>query len=180
MHHLRYALFATLALLAILALAACSRSPSATDWHTGDSLVIRVKEMRRVEEVRYTDTDGKHYIIRPGQDDRQLAVGRLEVRTKEANVVYFSINKDALRLRDTKYLDYKAIDPFQQRQEVDGSGVAENTLLPFIWGDVEMPATCGEQRLYCELVGWVLFDVPRDIGFYQMIWDAADTIYMNF
>ena len=60
------------------------------------------------------------------------------------------------------------------------TGPGEDTIIPFIWDDVELPMTCGEPEMSCELTGWMLFEVPRDIKFYQLIWDAADTIYMRF
>ena len=134
--------------------------------------------MRRVEEVRYS-LGGKHYLIRPSQGDHILAAAHLEIRNKEANLVYFSANKDSARLRDDKYLDYQPIDPLQEREEVAETDPKEDAILPFIWGDVSLPRQCGGLP-YCELKGWMLFEVPRGIKFHQLIWEAADTIYMPF
>lgn len=180
---MRYRLFlavAALAGMAILALPACSGSSSGTDWFFGDSLAIRVKEMRLAEEVRYTDEEGKHYLIRPSQEGRSLAAARLEIRNREANLVYLSVTKDSVRLRDDKYLDYLSIDPLQERRETAETGPRENTLIPFIWGQVELPPKCGEPQMPCELTGWMLFEVPSNIKFYQLIWEATDTIYLRF
>lgn len=180
---MRYRLFwtlATLAGMAILALSACNATSSGTDWFFGDSLAMRVKEIRLVEEVRYMSEEGKHYLIRPSQEGRTLAAARLEIRNREANLVYLSVTKDSVRLRDDKYLDYRSIDPLQERQETAETGPRENTLIPFIWGQVELPPKCGEPQMPCELTGWMLFEVPRGIKFYQLIWEATDTIYLSF
>ena len=175
----RLSLFATIiAGLVTLTLTACGATPNATDWVFGESLMIRVKEVRLAEDVSYS-FDGKHYRIQPGQDGRTLAAASLEVRTHGANVTYFSVSKDTVRLRDDTYLDYRSIDPFQERSEVAEASPGEDTVTPFIWGDVELRASCGGLE-FCELNGWVLFEVPRDIKLFQLIWDTGDSIYLRF
>ena len=162
-----------------MVLTACGATSTATDWTFSTSLAVRVKEIRFTEEVRYSSNDGKHYLVKPSQEDRTLAAAFVEVRTREANMVFLSINKDTIRLRDGKYLDYRAIDPFQEVSEVTEAGPGENALVPFIWGDVSLPYQCGSTP-YCELKGWILFEVPRDIKFHQLIWDTGDTVYLYF
>ena len=168
----------TIAGIVTLTLSACGATPNATDWVRGESLMIRVKEVRLAEDVSYS-FDGKHYRVQPGQEGRTLAAASLEVRNHGSNVSYFSVSKDAIRLRDTKNLDYRAIDPFQERSELAEASSGEDTIIPFIWGEVELRAKCGELE-YCELRGWVLFEVPRDIKFNQLIWDTGDSIYLRF
>jgi len=165
--------------LVTMVFTACSATSTATDWTFATSLVVRVKEIRLTEEVRYSSDDGKHYVVKPSQENRTLAAAFVEVRTREANVVYLSVNKDTIRLRDGKYLDYRAIDPFQERSEVAEAEPGENALVPFVWGEVSLPNQCGSTP-YCELKGWVLFEVPRDIKFHQLIWDTGDTVYLVF
>ena len=176
----RLPLLSAIILTGLIALVAtaCSATSTATDWFFGKSLAIRVKEIRLAEEVRYS-FDGKHYLIKPSQEDRTLAAAYLEVRTREANVVFVSVNKDTLRLRDKQYLDYRSTDPFLERSEVAETAPGEDALIPFIWGDVSLPKQCGDTP-YCELTGWVLFEVPRTVQFYQLIWDTSDTIYLYF
>ncbi len=186
-----------LAILLLSALAvglsACSSSPNATDWFFGDALVVRVKEVRLTEEVSYSiDLDGdqvadKHYVIRPIGEGQVIAAARIEIRNRLASMVIMPINKDSARLRDSKFFDYRPIDPFRERQELDAGLADEDTLIPFIWADgspeapvVELPRNCGEAGAACELVGWMFFEVPRDIEFYQLVWEAADSIYLRF
>ncbi len=161
-----------------LVVTACSATSSATDWTFGKSLAIRVKEIRLAEDIRYS-FEGKHYVVKPSQADRILAAAYMEVRTRETNVVFISVNKDTLRLRDATYLDYRSTDPFVERTEVPDAGPGEDALVPFIWGDVALPKQCGDTP-YCELKGWIIFEIPRDAKFYQLIWDTGETIYLYF
>ena len=170
---------AILVALGTLSLLGCNATSTATDWTFGKSLAIQVKEIRLAEDVRYSH-DGKHYAVRPSQQDRNMAAALVVLRTRGANVVYLSVGKDTVRLRDSKYLDYRSADPFQERVEVAEAGPTEDTIVPFIWGDVSLPTECGGGVPYCELKGWVLFEVPRDIKFYQLIWDTGDTVYLYF
>lgn len=166
------------AVLLTLAAQACRSTASATDWFFGDSLAVRVKEIRLTDDVRYAH-EGKHYQLRPKEEGRTLAAAYLELRARESNVVYLSVNKDTVKLRDKKYLDYRSMDPFQERAEVAEAGPREDTMTPFIWGDVSLPRQCGTLP-NCELKGWVVFEVPKDIKYYQLIWDTGDTVYLYF
>lgn len=128
-----------------------------------------------------------HYVINPSQPDRLILAVHLEVFNRQANVVYLSIHQNDLSLMDKTSLQYPALDPFNQRTVVSQAGPAENTLLPFIWADgsdiaptITMPAKCGAGNQNCELVGWVFFEVPKNTKPSQLVWDAADTIYLTF
>ncbi|MBI4198980.1 MAG: hypothetical protein HY535_00705 [Chloroflexi bacterium] len=168
-----------LATVGLLALGACGQEPRATEWWFGNALVMRVVDLRRVDEVRYAVGD-KHYLIRPSQPDRRLAAAQMEVRNREANVILFNITPESITLRDTESGEYPAIDPFTQRSEVPEGGPAENTFLPFVWGQVELPQTCGQPPMSCQVAGWVLFEVPPAMKVYQLVWEAADTVYLRF
>ncbi|MBI4311993.1 MAG: hypothetical protein HY681_09445 [Chloroflexi bacterium] len=185
-----------LLVLPALLLAACGNSTSAaTEWTFGDSLAIRTKETRFVSEVRYSICypigDPKctptHYLIKPSQEDRAILAAHIEVFNRQANVAYLTINKHSLTLKDQNYFEYLPIDPFVERTEVPTAGSGENTLAPFIWADgseiappINMPAKCGELNQNCQLVGWVLFEVPETIKPTQLVWESADTVYMYF
>lgn len=179
MMKLRLPLFAaSFMVVASVVLSGCGASSNATDWFFAETLAVRVKEIRLAEEVRYSH-EGKHYLTKPKEEGRALAAAYLEVRNRGASVVYLSVTKDTVRLRDSKYLDYRSMDPFQERAEVSQAGPREDTMVPFIWGDVSLPQRCGTLD-YCELKGWVVFEVPKDIKYYQLIWDTGDTIYLYF
>lgn len=164
-----------------LILMGCSTTTTATDWFVGDTLVLRVKEMRLVEEIRYS-IEGEHYLIRPSREGRRLAAAHLEIQNSKATIAYFSVGKNSARLRDDSFLDYRVLAPFEEREKVEEARPGEDTILPFIWGDVALPSKCGEPGLEsrCELDGWILFEVPSDIKFYQLIWEAGDAVYLRF
>ena len=172
-------------LLSLLALPACITGSSATDWAFGEALTVRVKEMRLVDEVAYSIEDN-HYVLRPSQEGRMIAASRLELRNRQANVVFLSIDAQSARLRDAEFFDYRPLNPFQDRSEVAEELPSDGNLLPFLWGDgidapaVELHETCDEAGSPCELVGWMFFEVPSEIEYYQFIWETADTIFMRF
>ena len=172
-------------LLSLLALSACVAGSSATDWAFGEALTVRVKEMRLVDEVAYSIEDD-HYVIRPSQEGRMIAAAHLEMRNRQANVVFLSIDAQSARLRDAEFFDYRPLNPFQDRNDVDEARPSDGRLLPVLWGDgvdapaVELHDTCDEAGRPCELVGWMLFEVPSDIEYHQFIWETADTIFLRF
>jgi hypothetical protein len=172
--------------IALVAVLACSSTPSATEWYFGDSLAMRVKEVRLVDQVGYALGDG-HYVMEPRGEGRVLAAALLQIRNRQTNVVILSINRDSFSLVDTNNLAFRPVDPFQQAKEVPEAVAGENTMAPFIWGDgsefapvVQLRAKCGEDGVGCELVGWVFFEVPPGIEFGQLVWVAADTIHLRF
>ena len=167
-----------LGLLLLLALG-CSSEARGTDWYFGNVLVVRVTDLRQAEEVRFSDGD-KHYVIRGSQEGRQLAALKVEVRNREANIVFLSIGKDSVTLRDKGDVGYKPIDYLELRTEVSETHPRENAFSPFLWGDIELPSRCGEPLQACQLAGWVIFEVPRDLKPDLVLWEAADTIYVRF
>ncbi len=180
----------------LLLAAACSSSGSAaTEWTFGDSLAVRAKQTKFVQEVRYSicypigdpKCTPKHYLIKPSQQDRVILAAQLEVFNRQANVVFLSVHKHAVSLVDQNFFEYQPLDPFTDRTDVDSAGPAENTLLPLLWADgselapeITMPAKCGQNNENCQLVGWLFFEVPKTVKPTQIVWQAADTIYMDF
>lgn len=175
-----------LSLSAVLALAvlaaACRGSPSKGQWFGSDSLMINLEVLQRVSEVRYSD-GVSHWVVRPKDANNELVVARLDVRNRAAAKVFMDVNPDTVLLRDGKYVDYKAVNPFEQRTEVSASSADETKFVPFIWGPVELPQECptatGEMQA-CRLYGWVIFEMPKGSKFTQMQWRTGDTVFMNF
>ena len=172
--------------IALIGIVACSGAPSATDWYFGDSLAIRVKEIRLVSEMGYALGSG-HYVVEPRGEERVLAAALLQIRNRQTNVVFLMIDKDSFNLVDGNGLTHRPVDPFQQAREVPEAVGGENAMAPFIWADgsefapvVELRAECGGDGVGCELVGWVFFEVPPGTTFDQLVWEAADTIHLRF
>ena len=178
-----------LAPLMILA-AACGNTVPVGEWFFGQTLAINIQDLQRVQELRYTAED-KQWVVRPTRDGYEIAAVQLSVRNRQAAVSILSIGKESLRMSDDKFLDYNAVDPFTQRMEVAASadpiGGASPILdkhVPFIWGPVDLPQQCFNTTTNviegCELKGWVLFEIPKDVGVSQVVWETSDVIYIRF
>lgn len=174
-----------LALAVTLVAAGCRNSPSKGQWFGSDSLLINMESLKTVPEVRYTE-GADHYVIRPTDSKNNLVVVRLDVRNRAASQVFMDISSETVIIRGDKagnYPEYKAIDPFTQRERVDSSGPNEDAYVPFLWGPVELPQECPDasgQMQSCRLYGWVVFEVPKGTKFTQMQWRTGDTVFMNF
>ena len=181
--------------LALVVLVGCSSAgATATDWFFGDSLAVRVKQTKFAPQVSYSlclparalDCTVSHYVIKTSQEDRTILAAQIEVFNRQATVAFLSIHKFSLRLTDQDYFEYRPLDPFQDSVQVEQPGPNENTFLPFLWADgseyaptISMPDKCGPDQ-NCVLVGWVFFEVPKNTKPTQIIWEAANTIYMRF
>jgi hypothetical protein len=73
--------------------------------------------LNRVAEVQFSDGEG-HYVIRPTQQDWELAALKIEVMNTESSVVFLPLNEDALYLRDKDRTEYLPIDFREQREKV--------------------------------------------------------------
>ena len=162
-----------------LLMAGCSDGSKGTDWSFGNALVIRVTDLQRTAEVQFSEGDS-HYVIRPAQKDWELAAVKMEVRNRESSIVFLSIDEDAMKLRDKDRTEYFPIDFREQRAEVPDALPNENTFAPFLWGEVELPNKCGQSLQNCELTGWVIFEVPKELDPDLVLWEAADTIFLRF
>ena len=178
----KYWVFPFLGVLLLVTIS-CSGDPKGTDWYYGNTLISRVTDLRFAEEVGFLDAD-LHYVIRPNDEERVLAAVKMEVRARDVNVVYLSINEDAVTLRDTDEVEYTPINYLERREEVSNSHDREGVFSPFLWGDIELPSKCADAKtnalMECQLVGWFLFEVPRDFKAKLVLWEAADTIYIRF
>ncbi|MDP3062844.1 MAG: hypothetical protein Q8O40_06505 [Chloroflexota bacterium] len=181
-NHLVVLQLAAVSVVVLLVTGAChttAKPPYATDI-----LLINLEVLKHVLEVRYSMGD-EHFVIRPANANNDLVVAKLDVHNRVAAQVFMNVNQDALTLRnkESPYEEYKAIDPFQQRERVDGNNPEENEYMPFIWGPVELPQKCADandKTQACRLYGWVVFETPRDAQFNQLMWSTGDTVFVNF
>ena len=174
-----YSLAAVIIGVLMLLIAGCGGEPKGTDWSFGQALVIRVTDLDRVAEVPFSEEDG-HYVIRPTKQDWELAALKIEVRNRESSIVFLSLDEDAMKLRDKNRTEYLPINFREQRVEVPEALPEENAFAPFLWGEVELPNKCGQPPQNCELVGWVIFEVPKELDPDLVLWEAADTIFLRF
>ena len=187
----RHILAVAVATLALAGLAACgSASPTDGEWFFGDTLALNLQQLDRVQEIRYTD-DGRQWVLRPSRDDYEFAVANMDIRNRGATVAILSVQPESLRLRDEASIDYNAVDPFANREEVPesqnpvgGRNPILDKYVPFVWGPVELPQEClnestGEMQ-NCRLSGWVVFEVPKDVKLSQLVWETGDYVFVRF
>ena len=156
---------------AVLLGVACG-TPSAANFFSGRTLTLRAIEWKSVPEVRYAVGDS-HYYVQPKNKGNTLIVINLQVINFESNRVILTVDKSAMRLRDDQAEEHRPVDPLEERVEVAAEGPREGEFTPFIWGDLELSEKF-------EVIGWVIFEVPRGAKPRELIWDAADTIYLKF
>lgn len=169
-----------LALLAIGYLTLLSGGePKGTEWSFGQSLVMRVTDLQRTEAIRFSERGG-HYVVEPTQQGSELVAIQMELQNNESSVVFLSIDDDALKLRAKDRAEYFPVNFRQQAVEVSDALSSEDKFTPFLWGEVELPNKCGQPLQNCQLTGWVIFEIPKDIDLDLVLWEAADTIFLRF
>ena len=171
-------------ILLLLIVVGCDSTAKATDWHFGDALAARVKQIKSTDKIIYMSS-GNQYIIEPSQSDRQLTVAQLQFMNKEASTLFMTVNRDTITLRDNDYVDYLPLNPFVNRKILsERQSVSEFS--PFLWADgsenapiIVLPTKCGNAE-NCEIVGWVVFETPKSITYNELIFNSADIIHMRF
>ncbi len=144
----------------------------------GETLIIQIEDINRVQEIRYQGTDRNHYLVVPASRDNELVALRLNVHNAEATRVLMTVGGQAAELRGAGSTEeYTLLDLTPQNVEnvrvVDSTHPAENRFVPFIAGPIELPQ--GHS-----VVGWVVFEVPRGTKLREIRWDAGgDVIYIR-
>ena len=84
-----------------------------------------------------------------------------------------------------KEINAHLTNPVQSPGDKEAAG--EESLVPFLWADgsdetptIQLNQICDAAGSPCELVGWLFFEVPKDIEYYQFIWETGDNVYMPF
>jgi hypothetical protein len=143
------------------------------DWKFGESLAIRVAQSVILDEVSYTDGDGKSYAIRPHDDGNKLHVYRLVANNTQANLLSFQINDRTIQLIGAGNVQWEAVDPFgDKREEADSTSSTLNKYSPFLWGNFEL-------RQGYQIEGWLIFELPNDNPPTALRWDTGDTIILG-
>jgi hypothetical protein len=174
----KYFFLSIIILLPLLSLA-CSGTPRGTGWSFGQSLIMRVTDLQRVEDIQFSE-DESSYIIQPNGKGLELAALKLEIRNNESRVVFLSIDSEAIKLRDKDGTEYQPIDFRVRGLDNPNPSGEENKFAPFLWGDLELPNKCGEPLQNCQLVGWVVFEVPSTMNPDLVVWESPDTIFLRF
>ena len=82
-------------LLALLLLACESSSPGVGQVVGGDTLIIRLDEYERTQELRYLGCDGNHYVVTPSEAVNELLMVKLTVWNDKARSVLLTLDAEA-------------------------------------------------------------------------------------
>lgn len=144
----------------------------------GETLIIVIEDIKRVQEVRYQGTDENHYLVFPSSRDNELVVVRLNVHNQEATVVQMTVDEEALEIRGFgtnetyRVLNLNPSNPDNVKQ-VESTHPNEDRYVPFIAGAIELPQAHS-------VIGWTVFEVPKGAELREMRWDAGgDTIFIS-
>ena len=172
-------LWAVAALLS-LALVACGGGgllPIGTGVK-GETLIVVIEDIKRVQEVRYQGTDQNHYLVFPSSRENELVVARLNVHNVEATVVRMTVDEESLEIRgfgqDETYRLLN-LNPGNENnvKQVESSHPTEDLYVPFIAGAIELPQANS-------VIGWTVFEVPKGTELRELRWEAGgDTIFIS-
>ena len=162
--------------LALLACAGDGQLPVG-QARAGQTLVISIDEISRVQEVRYRGTDLNHYLIVPTSQDNELVVLRLNVHNAKATRVLMTVDTEAAELRGFEIREtYEIVDvtPTNNENVKLGEGPHPSECLSecFIWGPISL-----EQGH--SVIGQVLFETPKGTKLKELRWVAGDIVHVR-
>jgi hypothetical protein len=137
-------------------------------WATGQILQMRVSDVQHVESVAYQIGD-EHFEIRPQAQGLDLVVAKVLLVNRRSAQVSLFIDADAVDLEGDNALDYPPLDPYVRGQNIDAGGADESLFTPFLWDTVELARDF-------QIVGWMLFEVPRGLDVSRIRWHSVDTL----
>ena len=141
----------------------------------GDTLIISIEDIQRLQEMRYQDTDGIHYVIAPSSEDNELLAVQVSVQNPEAEAVSLTVVEDTAELRgfgpNEAYMPLGVTSQTERNvTQVDESHPSENLFTPLLASQIDLP---GDHSV----IGWVLFEAPKDIPLREMTWeDGGDVV----
>ena len=169
----------------ILVSAACSESgllPVGVA-RQGETLIISIDEIVKLQELRYQGTDLQHYLVTPSSNDNQLVAMRLNVHNAAATNVLMTVDEEAAELRvidPTGSHNLIGLTPENTTNvhTVEDTHPSENRYIPFISGPIGIGDNPGLPKGH-SVVGWVVFEVPKGARLKELKWDAGDTVFIR-
>ena len=166
-------------LLLLLALMACSNGEGLPVGlgKRGSTLILTIDEISRVQEIRYQDTDEKHYLVVPSDANNELVLLKVDVHNERSTRLLITVDEEAAELRGfNRGEDFKLVDPRPENETnvrmAAGPHPSENLHVPFLIGPFELPQGYS-------VIGWIAFDVPKGLRLREMRWNAGDTIFIR-
>lgn len=166
-------------LLLLLALMACSNGEGLPVGlgKRGNTLILVIEDISRVQEIRYQGTDEKHYLVVPSDANNELVVLKINVFNEKSTRLLITVDEAAAELRGfNRDEDFRLLDPRPENttnvRMAEGPHPSENLHVPFLIGPFELPQGFS-------VIGWIAFDVPKGLRLREMRWNAGDTIFIR-
>ena len=150
----------------------------------GDSLIVTIEAVEKVQEIRFLGNDNVHYLVTPAGGGNELVALRIRVFNEEATRLLITIDEDAAELRGFGFKEkYRPLDLYYLElgttvRTVEGTHPLEDRFLPFLAGPIEMDGVAGLPQGHA-VRGWMVFEVPKGIKLREMRWEAGDNVYLS-
>lgn len=174
-----------LSLLVLLTLTSCSEDSLLPVGvaRQGETLIISVDEIVKLQELRYQGTDLRHYLVTPSSNANQLVALLLNVHNAAATNVLMTVDEKSAELRvinppGSHYLIIPTPDNMANVRVVEDTHPSENQYVPFISGPIGVGDAHGLPKGY-SVVGWVIFEVPKGSRLKELKWDEGDTVFIR-
>ena len=146
----------------------------------GNTLIISVQDIKRVQEIRYLGGNGLHYLVSPSDPEKQLVALLLIIHNQDAARVIITVDEKAAELRGEGPDDrYGVVDVSPENERnvrvVGETHPSENLLAPFIVGSIEKDGVPGLPQGH-SVEGWVVFEAPEGIRLTALRWVAGDIV----
>ena len=185
-------------LLSVLLTACPSPNPGVGQVVAGDTLVLRLDDYERTQELRYLGCDGKHYVVTPAEAGNELLMVKLSIWNDRARSVLLTLDAEASELRGTiaqqKFspVDIDAMKVESEAPTEDEIELERHFARPGAPGGYYH---CGEWTTSPEvqflqasvnldqensLSGWIAYEIPVGTQLREIRWGAGDTIYIRF
>ena len=182
-----------------LLIASCgSSTPGVGQVVGGDTLIIRLDEYERTQELRYLGCDEKHYVVTPSESANELLMVKLTVWNDKARSVLLTLDEEASELRgtasqqafgpiDIDAMKQESVAPTREQIELERHYARPGTRGGF-WHCGEWTTAPQVQFLQSSvdlaqgnsLSGWIAYEVPVGTELREIRWAAGDTIYIRF
>jgi len=152
----------------------------------GDSLIVTIELVERVQEIRFLGNDAVHYLVKPSVGGNELVAARIQVHNGEATRILLNIDEDAAELRgferEERYapLDLYDLDALTGTnvQVVEGTHPSEDVFVPFLAGPISVGGVDGLPEGH-SVTGWMVFEVPKGVKLREMRWGAGDVVFVS-
>ena len=146
----------------------------------GNTLIISVQDIKRVQEIRYLGGNGLHYLVSPSDPEKQLVALLLIIHNQDAARVIITVDEKAAELGGEGPDDrYGVVDVSPENERnvrvVGETHPSENLLAPFIVGSIEKDGVPGLPQGH-SVEGWVVFEAPEGIRLTALRWVAGDIV----